>query len=302
MTLIQLIGIIVIILLIAKNQKKSHLKFESQTKEMQQQKRDEEKKVKFSEEFAKIDEIEEATHKIGELEVPFVFDYKKFVVENENEILSKGKDEILYNFLKIDGFLNSFRNAIIKDQKFVSESFNASRWKMNLETEEKDPYYYPNRMKDFVNVSEGNIPILTENKLPVIYKISKSLESSFILQLKTLEYYQNIASAMVVFYLNDKKINYFEIYESFDKLGVFNNAWQNNVLDKLQNIENRLESMSNQLVQLNDSFQSLVNNSENIVNELQKLNSNVVTNNLLTTINAYQAYRLNSNVKKLAKG
>ena len=37
-------------------------------------------------------------------------------------------------------------------------------------------------------------------------------------QIKTMEFYRNMAIAMIVFYLDDKKIRYFELYEAFEKL------------------------------------------------------------------------------------
>ena len=77
-------------------------------------------------------------------------------------------------------------------------------------------------------------------------------------QIKTLEFYNNMALAMIVFYLNDKKIRYYEIYEAFEKLGVFDSTWQKNVLNKLDNIEIRLAQISNQLTELNQNFITLI--------------------------------------------
>ena len=91
-------------------------------------------------------------------------------------------------------------------------------------------------------------------------------------QIKTMDYYRNMAVAMIVFYLNDKKIRYFEIYEAFEKLGVFDSTWQKNVLNKLDSIENRLTQINNQLTELNQNFVSIIESSENIASELKEIN------------------------------
>jgi hypothetical protein len=114
-----------------------------------------------------------------------------------------------------------------------------------------------------------------------------------------MEYYRNMAVAMVIFYLNDKKIKYFEIYEAFEKLGVFDSTWQKNVLNKLDNIEIRLAQISNQLTELNQNFISLVESSESVVSELKEINSSIMTNNMLQAITAYQSWRINKNTKSL---
>lgn len=116
-------------------------------------------------------------------------------------------------------------------------------------------------------------------------------------QIKTMDYYRNMAVAMIVFYLNDKKIRYFEVYEAFEKLGVFDSTWQKNVLTKLDSIENRLAQISNQLTELNQNFISLVESSENVASELKEINSSIMTNNMLQAITAYQAWRINKNTK-----
>ena len=85
------------------------------------------------------------------------------------------------------------------------------------------------------------------------------------------------------------KIRYFEIYEAFEKLGVFDSTWQKNVLNKLDRIEFRLAQISNQLTELNQNFITLIQSSENIDAELKEIKSSIVTGNLLQGITAYQA-------------
>ena len=125
------------------------------------------------------------------------------------------------------------------------------------------------------------------------------MKPTLINQIRTMEYYRNMAVAMIVFYLNDNKIRYFEIYEAFEKLGVFDSTWQKNVLNKLDTIEIRLAQISNQLTELNQNFISLIESTENIISELKEINSGIITNNVLQegnnylqAITAYQVWRV----------
>ena len=106
-------------------------------------------------------------------------------------------------------------------------------------------------------------------------------------------------------------ISFYEIYESFDKLGVLNSNWENEVSEKLTDIGEKLD----------DLMYSIYNMEQNIVNELSRLSyvtqesfedlnssvtsqlkdveSSINTNNLLTGIQAYQLYKINKNTKGL---
>tara|TARA_B110000879_G_scaffold195923_1_gene265098 strand:- start:1013 stop:1474 length:462 start_codon:yes stop_codon:yes gene_type:complete len=138
-----------------------------------------------------------------------------------------------------------------------------------------------------------------EANLDKLFELGNVVKPALENQTKVMEYYRNMAVAMIVFYLNDKKIRYFEIYEAFEKLGVFDSTWHKNVLNKLDNIEIRLAHINNQLTELNQNFISLVESSENIVYELKEINSSIMTNNMLQTITAYQTWRINNNTKSL---
>jgi hypothetical protein len=100
-------------------------------------------------------------------------------------------------------------------------------------------------------------------------------------------------------------ITFYEIYETFDKLGIYKSNWENEVSTKLENIGSKLDellysiyrleqSIVNELTQLSyvtqDSFYAL-NNS--LINQLQEVESSINTNNLLSGIQSYQLYKLN---------
>jgi hypothetical protein len=117
----------------------------------------------------------------------------------------------------------------------------------------------------------------------------------------------NMISALI----SEDLITFYEIYESFDKIGIYNSNWENEVSDKLSTIGSKLDDllfsiyeMENRIVSeigyLNyvtqESFSDL-NNS--VTANLKSINSSIDVNNLFTAINTYQLYKINKQTKPL---
>ena len=117
----------------------------------------------------------------------------------------------------------------------------------------------------------------------------------------------NMIGALV----SEDLISFYEIYESFDKLGMFNSNWENEVSEKLINIEDKLDDLMysiydmeqnivNELSHLSyvtqESFEDL---NRSVTSQLKEVESSINTNNLLTGIQAYQLYKINKNTKSL---
>jgi hypothetical protein len=111
--------------------------------------------------------------------------------------------------------------------------------------------------------------------------------------------------------VSDDLITFYEIYETFDKLGIFNSNWENEVSEKLTNIEYKLNDLMYSIYTME---QNIVNNLNNlnyymqegfsdlnisITNQLKEIDSSINTNNLLAGIQAYQLYKININTKSL---
>ena len=105
---------------------------------------------------------------------------------------------------------------------------------------------------------------------------------------------------MLQFYRIDNKIRFFEIYSSFEKLGVFDSTFQKNIIGKLGSIELRLSNISNQLTTLNNNFEVLVDSSQNVIMELKGIKDSIDTTHLLQWVNIYQTYKINKNTKGLS--
>ena len=124
-------------------------------------------------------------------------------------------------------------------------------------------------------------------------------------------------------------ITFNEIYLTFDKLNIFNSNWENQVSEKLNNIDSKLDeviysinkmelsivneilgmSIMNQ-VQMNRLNKNVKEGNMMIDENLNRLNSSLSSNlksidstlkvgNLISTINTYQNYKINKNTKSL---
>ena len=249
----------------------------------------------------KVDILQNQLKEIQDVKIIDISDYKKIIIDNEKNILEKGGDNQLFSFMKINTFLNDYRGRIISDQSGLKEVLDIKWLKSRIESEEKrnDLDKISENLEDSLARLEGRKTTGFDSSVNSLFELGDLMKPSLENQIKTMEFYRNMAVVMIVFYLDDKKIRYFELYEAFEKLGVFDSTWQKNVLNKLDNIEIRLAQISNQLTELNQNFISLSESSENIVLELKEINSSVMTNNMLQAITAYQTWRINKNTKSL---
>lgn len=111
--------------------------------------------------------------------------------------------------------------------------------------------------------------------------------------------------------VTDDLITFYEIYESLDKLGIFNSNWENEVSEKLTNIGDKLDDLMFSIDSMEKNIVSHLNNlnyyvqegfselNMNVTNQLIEINSSINTNNLLAGIQAYQLYKINKNTKSL---
>tara|TARA_R110002049_G_scaffold3795_2_gene27464 strand:- start:9306 stop:10235 length:930 start_codon:yes stop_codon:yes gene_type:complete len=268
----------------------------------------EQNRIKLLKEKEKTDSKIEKAHLLNEqieaikkINILSVDDYKKIIVENENSIIKKGGENQLFSFLKIDSFLKDYRGRIVADSEEWGNLIDIDVIIKRIVEDSKrnDIEKIHENLQSNLATLEGGNPIGFDANLESMFKIGRFVKPAIENQIKTLEFYKNMAVSMIVFYQNDRKIRYFEIYEAFEKLGVFDSSWQKNVFSKLDKIEVRLAQISNQLTDLNQNFVSLIESSENIASELKEVNSSIMTNNMLQSITAYQTWKVNRNTKSL---
>lgn len=175
------------------------------------------------------------------------------------------------------------------------------------------------KLNDFLNTKRQN--------LEKIFELLKTIETNTEMDnlLETLKLsidnYQSLLfhSLNMIVSVKEKKLStYYEIRMCFDKLNVFNSNWENEVSEKLNQLDLKLNLVIISLNNINSSILSLENTiktgldkltyttkssfkslKSSLVGELKSIRSGVGLNNLLTGINTYQLYTLNKNTKSL---
>lgn len=111
--------------------------------------------------------------------------------------------------------------------------------------------------------------------------------------------------------VSEDLITFYEIYESFDKLGMFNSNWENEVSAKLTNIGDKLDDLMYSIYSMEQNIvdelshlsyvtqESFENLNKSVTKQLKEVESSINTNNLLAGIQAYQLYKINKNTRSL---
>lgn len=112
---------------------------------------------------------------------------------------------------------------------------------------------------------------------------------------------------MIVSLVDEDDLTFYEIYETFDKLNVFDSGWEKQVSKKLSdinlNISDLMYSVDRMNVQIVNGLNQLSyiteESNRNLVGQLGEIDSSIRVNNLLTGISTYQLYKINKNTKSL---
>jgi hypothetical protein len=119
---------------------------------------------------------------------------------------------------------------------------------------------------------------------------------------------------LIVSLIEDDQITFYEIYERFDKLNIYNSNWENEISLKLTSINKEISELKLNIKELmyeiRDMGGKIVNaiddlsyitkeSTKNIDNRLSEIDSSIKTNNLITLIQTYQTFKINKNTKSL---
>lgn len=116
---------------------------------------------------------------------------------------------------------------------------------------------------------------------------------------------------MICALVKEDLITFYEIYESFDKLGIYNSNWENEVSEKLTNIGDKLDDLMYSINKMEDKIVNAISNltyvtqnsfielNHSVTKQLKEVESSINFNNLLTGLQAYQLYKINKNTKGL---
>ena len=113
---------------------------------------------------------------------------------------------------------------------------------------------------------------------------------------------------LIVSLIDDDQITFYDIYEKFDKLNIYNSNWENEISQKLTKLNKGISELNSNIkglmYEIRDMGDRIVNSIEDLSyiteestkildNRLGEIDSSIKTNNLLTLINTYQNYKTN---------
>lgn len=165
------------------------------------------------------------------------------------------------------------------------------------------------KVSNYLQTKRKNIQLIFESIKNARYSELKEQANLLKNQIHIYEILLFHSISMIASLVDDNMIVFYEIYESFDKFGIFNSNWENEVTEKLSSIgsglnelmhsinkmENRIANeISNLTYVTQDSFKEL---NHSVTRQLGEINSSMKFNNLLTGIQTYQMYRINKNTQ-----
>jgi hypothetical protein len=201
---------------------------------------------------------------------------------------------------EVDKKIENVRDIIIVTEV---DSFGKLLNKLESEITSKDSEYILKfvRLSSFLNFKRNTVLDLL-NRLEDVDNINdfESLDQMLNKQNDVLNQVLAYSLSLLTALIENKMIVFYSIYEKFDKLGVFNSQWENDLKNSLNDVNNNLavviqginsleDTIWTELSSLNDSVQSL---EHNVISSLDGIETNLSYSNLLSTINTYQNYKI----------
>ena len=228
-------------------------------------------------------ELENSFEKWNQLETHFD-EVNNILKSKESEIQSKEKE-----------FQTNFIQDFIRTLNFIDENIKNSK-NLNLRF-------------------QGRIERKTYESTEFIEQLNKLIESENLFITTNSSILFGLVD-MIRSIIYDDRVRFYQIYEKFDKMRIFNSQHQNDVL-------NSLNSINDNLVELNSNIETLTNTIDNlgkelissirelkfevsylndtISSQLQNISTKLDVNNLLNVVQTYQLWRINSNTKSINK-
>ena len=106
---------------------------------------------------------------------------------------------------------------------------------------------------------------------------------------------------LIVSLIDDNQIAFYQIYETFDTLNMFDSKHEKDVSQKLTNIGDNLKNLMDEVSRMGDKITNAIGeltyvteeSNEQLSNQLSEIDSTMKVGNLINTINTYQNYKTN---------
>jgi hypothetical protein len=256
---------------------------------------------KFSSEVDKIILNTEKKSKEKEKESKEIEKESKEKEKQQFESLKQSQISFLQDFDKdgnkevdlIDG--ESFNKLLNKNQKSVSEID-----KKYIQKFVKITMYLKTKKSNTQKIFDSIKKTKNEIELNELVNLLKN-------QIHTYELLVFHSINMITSLVDSDLVTFYEIYECFDQLGVFNSNWENYVSDKLTDIGDGIKDLMYSIYQMENKIVNSIDNltyvtqdsfkelNISVNNQLNSIDSSIKFNNLLTGIQTYQMYKINQN-------
>lgn len=112
---------------------------------------------------------------------------------------------------------------------------------------------------------------------------------------------------LIVSLIEDDQLTFYDIYEKFDKMNIFNSNWEIEISQKLTTLNSNIKGLMHEIRDMGNKITNSIEDLSYVTeestrlldNRLGDIDSSIKTNNLLTLINTYQTYKINKNTKRL---
>lgn len=240
----------------------------------------------INEHINNLKKIIKENKKFNNLRIDELKSIKLFINDNKIEL----DDDKINVFLKIDDFIKKITQETETEIQYIINDFELSRdtaiIKKNFKTLGSD--------QDYLDV---------RNKISFYLFNSDKLYSGLEEKIITIKFYNSLSFLMLNYLIENEKLKYFEYYNLFEKLGVFDSTWQNKIYNKLSSIDNSLSKINGNLKILNDNIKDVaveINGlKESLNSKLSDIKSSADVNNIISSIQLYQLYKINKQTKKL---
>jgi len=263
--------------------------------------------------------IKEDGFKVGGIGVILSENEVRFFKELESLITKKREELFLRRENKYNTELRDSKDNILskldKDNNGIVDLVESDDFNKLLKEHQKQIIEIDrNYIQKFVKVST-NLKAKEENIQSIFNSIkntpNQKLLSEYIKTIELVIHSYNLilfnSLNMIVSLVEDDMITFYEIYESFDNLNMFDSKYERDVSMKLSEIKGEINNL---MIELRDvaekilkSLQALTyetkRSNEILDKRLKGIHSSLRANNLLSLINTYQNYKISKNTKSL---
>jgi hypothetical protein len=222
----------------------------------------------------------------------FIYDYFSLLIKEKNikrEIIESEFMKMKIKYSTLFNEDNSFLRLLIENQKEMNGSHIHNFIKL----------------AEYINIKKRNL----ENIILSVRDLYNDIHLNDVKNVLDQEFYlYNLilvnALAMLNSALEGDLVNYFLLYEKFDKSNIFNSNLELEFSSKLTDIKSNLIDVINELKFSTDNIVSSINDlshitqnsSLQITSKLNEVNSSLEFSNLISIIQTYQMFKIKNNI------